>query len=615
MKKFDRKMLEKEYSVLRKKNHENEKQKAQNMFIKRNGLEEAIKKEIFPCIVSIATACGITGTGFFQHSEWLVSNAHVLPSYEHLSGITLMNSQLREVLAVKRSFHRPGNKESKSPDIVIINVASRSDKIHKCLPLQFSGNERYEDSESSIFFYVYFDNDSQENKVKFLLPHDVSSFPLLYKCADGIEPQFGCSGSPVIEASVVVDDLEWQFKTIGTVYARCPFSQNKDSREIKLGEEKLVCAIPVEIDFEQIRKEILYPEQKAMRHNQDTVAYKMTGNHEEEERSFANTEQFKLNAGKGFLEYTAGMTRLDISLAEGLEKLVGKNIIVPEESMLLIKNQKKHPKIKFDHSIDSPKELLAKILEFINDIRESDEIKLKRGDRLVESTLLRLDVSGSYERWKIDLQDNTGKVKLPDGQPASSVFAIVIVNNASEVSGKILAEALEISRKNLLAEDYNALLKKIEQENLNKPKPKTLSKKEQNSLEYKEKPVKTYTDEETTYEDDSFSSIHTFPIKEEPQEISIDSSSLVIPSMQQSNKLLSLEESFEGLQSFSLVRSELLSDSGNGLFLSQALQTSNSSKLSLPVTTLNSSIAQEGDVFFHRVKQNNKNITFTESND
>ncbi|HVY54067.1 MAG TPA: SEL1-like repeat protein, partial [Gammaproteobacteria bacterium] len=118
-------------------------QEAKSIFVKREKLNEAIEAEIFPALISIRTQTGITGTGFFQHSSWLASNAHILPSQELLPAVRIVDYHNKEVvLNAERSYHRPNDKID-VPDIVIIETASRPDDNRKCLPTSFTDDEGY----------------------------------------------------------------------------------------------------------------------------------------------------------------------------------------------------------------------------------------------------------------------------------------------------------------------------------------------------------------------------------------------------------------------------------------------------------------------------------------
>lgn len=403
-----------------------DKHEAKNMFDKRQGLRDAIEAEIFPCVVSIKTVDGI-GTGFFQHSLWLVSNAHVLPSYDSFDSATLTNSQVvNSPLAVERAFHRP-SEQPKSPDVVIVNVKSRPEKDGgKGLGIDFSGDEAYK---SSIFFYVYFDPNTQAKVVKYLVPRDLKKLPWTFNCEDGGDPQFGCSGSPVIQARVIIGkNIQWEFRVVGMVYARSE------------GQPKLLCVIPVRLDFKQIQTEILSLEEDGARHTQMADSHRALDQNAEAKVSNDKALMSRSRARNNFQKYIKGVTVLDISLPEGLEKLIGSSIIELSKSELLNKN-------KYENSVDTLEQLIEDLLVLFKKIRDAGEVKLYLGNSFFESTCFRVDVvNGANNCFKLDLQDNTGKGRKVGSKSASSVFAIVNVSKTLEtVNGETLARLFEES--------------------------------------------------------------------------------------------------------------------------------------------------------------------------
>jgi hypothetical protein len=507
---FNREAEEAKYTALMEQSNKRRFAEAEAMFINKVGLEQSIKDHIFPCVFCLSTKYSIIGTGFFQHGLWLVSNAHVLPSYEYLLETSLINSEAQYApLMVAQSFHRP-SENPKSPDIVIVNVTSRTNENSNGLAVDFSGDEPYK---KSIFFYVYFDCNLKTHIIKHIVPYDISGFPLLYRCEDGTDPQPGCSGSPIIEARVLIArNPKWQFRTIGMVYARC--YPNELSTLPPIGNQKLVCSIPVRIDFEQIRREILIPQETALRYREMAQAsVAMRDDQKLAEFTYQEKQEY-LHAQKNFEAFLEGTTQLDISLPDGLEKLLGNGIIDLKHSMLLNDNQKKYKdkEHKFKNLIETLPDLKNALGEFIIEIQNSGDMALKVGDNflLSKSNFFRIDVSGSVEKgWKLDLQDNTGvfKVKVnqehlkdlyPSGtkkkvgdhiEPVSSVFAIVTISqDIQSISGQILAGFLKESLKTKVAVTY------AEKPSDKKTKNQVFSLKEKNVMRFQDK----YEKEENT---------------------------------------------------------------------------------------------------------------------
>ena len=146
----------------RKTLDEQQESEAGFMFCAKRGLDKAIRDEILPCVFTIKTSYGVFGTGFYQHSRWLVSNAHFLPCSEALENTILINGAPKGApLDVARAYHRPDHEET-SPDVVIVEVKSRAEGREKCLPRQFNGDAFYADT---ISFYVYRVRETQEYQV------------------------------------------------------------------------------------------------------------------------------------------------------------------------------------------------------------------------------------------------------------------------------------------------------------------------------------------------------------------------------------------------------------------------------------------------------------------
>ncbi len=424
--------------------------KAKDIFDKRQGLREAIEHEIFPCVVSLITGRGITGSAFFQHSEWLVSNAHVLPSLEVLEDSRLIDFKYYQTpLEVKRAFHRP-SEIATSPDIIVINGNSRGENNNKCIPINFTADN---DCGGRIVFYVYFNLEKRIHEIKYLIPRSkTNAYPMIYECEDGVEPLPGCSGAPVIEVRLLVGghEIKWQFKTIGIVYARFP-SQNG---------RKLACVIPVKQDFQQILETIIHPEMFAKRSNQMAHAYTYIRNSDGKKIThLVNARNHTIQAHTGLQEFEVGKTSLNINLPEGLEKLLGKTIIDLQCSVFLIEIQKKYginDKV-IQRNAKTLEELCDDFCNFLGVIRSQKLMPtLPKGNGnnffLSPKGYFRIDVGGgTHGPFVLDIQDNIGKrgqhAPPPHNtEPISSKFAIASVpKEKDKISGAELVDLFEAS--------------------------------------------------------------------------------------------------------------------------------------------------------------------------
>lgn len=433
---------------------------AEHRFQTRDGLEDAIRAEIFPCVVSIVTNRGTTGSGFYQYSEWLMSNAHVVPSFEILAESSLLDfsSNQTPLLGANRAFYRPSNM-STSPDVVIINGNLRENGNNKCLPMNFSGDG---DLGKRIVFYAFFNHETKKHQINYLKPYsNAGSFPMVYECEDGVEPRPGCSGSPVIAARLLVGgrEVKWQFETVGVVYARCLSRDNK----------QLVCAIPVSQEFKQILETVLHPELHAERAGQMAYAStKVIDGTKKSAKYQSDSEVYAGLASRGLRKFEAGKTMLNIELPDGLEKLLGKDIIGLDGSAFLHKVQEKF-KISDRKSIKGKsrtiEELSEDLYEFFETLKEFEKLPpIATRDQYLLSTkgYFRIDVGGGTNKkpFVFDIQDNIGDrgehAPPPyENEPISSKFAIAsILKKLDEITGvelaKLLIESLHPTSTKLL---------------------------------------------------------------------------------------------------------------------------------------------------------------------
>jgi len=453
--------------------HQEKLAKAKEMFVQRRGLFEAVQQHITPALVSFTTYNGTVGTGFFQLTLWLVSNSHVVPSADLLgaSRVSDIHGKLLEV-DIKESFHRPIDRAT-SPDIAIVNIAERTDGNRSCLPTQFNGDEGF-----SATYLFYVDLQLLADKKPVVRPLKQLSkpgqYPTIYECEDGTEPQPGSSGSPIIEARVILGDKpKWQFRVTGILYARCSSewcNQNLQLKPATTQGKKLVCAIPTANDFDQILG-ILRTRETASRYGKmaqlRTTHFKSDYDRKKAKEEYQASRRNKEQALHKLGCYLLGDTELDIALPEGLEKLLGTGIRTLDKSLLCDQGQKNALASK-DLSRQQLKKLridpihfntlLQDCTNFLSNIKNKTSITLKRGDSFYTSPagFLRIDVDGgSNSVWRLVLQDNTGKGHVPGTKkPKSSVFAIVRVQkDENNITGQDLDAAIKQSHNTSKAVD------------------------------------------------------------------------------------------------------------------------------------------------------------------
>lgn len=449
-------------------------QQALDMFSTKAALLESIRKEIFPALVLVKTITGGTGSGFFQHSEWLVSNAHIIPSRGVLENVSICDVEARSMpIDVTESYHRPSERND-SPDLVIVKVNSRMQQNGKCLPTDFTGDrgthERY-------FFYIDC-HSTAGYQVKFLkLRSKPSQYPIVYEMENGEVPQPGSSGSPIIEARVVFEgEIKWQFRVASVLYARCLASWYNDqvTSENRVSPDlKLVCAIPAVQDFGKILS-VLYSRSKAERAGQMAFAanlFKDKAGREAKEKYVQMAQEASSREASDFKAFEAGESSLDIALPDGLEKLWYSGIVRIEKSLLigavlkeaLGSKAKNFSRIVPDVSLEALQEDFSNLMR---DLSAEKEVKISSGDNFRASIYFRIDVQpvlhDKKKFWMLQVQDNTGfdsrgRPLRSDEKSLSSVFSVVKVDQGlSLVGGKDLANAFKSSEQSSQAHVIHA---------------------------------------------------------------------------------------------------------------------------------------------------------------
>jgi hypothetical protein len=444
---------------------------AREKFTSQRGLINAIEDEIYPTLVTLVTVNGKIGTGFFQHSQWLVSNAHVIRSADSIIGAKIIDHQLTEFnLEAEASYHRPSEK-AEAPDVVIVKTNSRSNGNYRALQTQFTLDDAYK------YIYTFYVAPSlikpNHFDVKFLnLRSKPDTYPVTYECIDGSTPEPGCSGAPIIEARVLLGHVpKWQFKVIGILYARCfPSYYNEHiapTPQAATPKTKLVCTIPLSQEFRQILQ-ILYAGESAER--TQLMAAAASRFHDEKGKRDSDkyvemSNAYKEDESNKLKRFESGETELNITLPDGLEKLFYDRIMAIELSLLIKAVRKKELKKEFERfpyvpSIE-PQDLKDDFDGFITKIKGYDEIKLQKIDNFDSSPKLffRLDVEGGGSSdWKIDIQDNTGNFHTSKKEPLSSTFATAKLSNTSnKISGEKLAELLLASQKDKEAKYFSLI--------------------------------------------------------------------------------------------------------------------------------------------------------------
>lgn len=455
------------------------KKRAKEFFDNLEDLEGAVREQILPSIVMLRTADGIIGTGYYQAPTWLVTNAHVVRSAESLQGLSVFNWD-NEVASpnITQSFHRPYPCVNEiMPDIAIINV---EDSSNSSLPTQFTGDSGLTDR---IYFYI-------DHHLEIKLLNKISGendLPMIFECLDGSSPQHGVSGSPILEARVLINKMSpsWQFKTVAALFARynsikTAFTGSALFNVTTAQPEMRICAIPVMQDFEQIRTSILLPREDLARNQALVTAstgFKDKQGQQDATRYLAAGEASRNLACKGLHEYAvgSGVPPMAIKLPPETAPLYGDGILAIEQSLLIRKNLKAIlPKPKdierYTRNAASPvrefkkDELILHFNSFVEHIKSLGSVELVCGDDLIvfDDYPFRVDCSGGGDNhWKLELQDNTGKGhKVPNGKASlSATFSIVNISNSKKtITGEKLSELLKASQEDKTPKHFEIVL-------------------------------------------------------------------------------------------------------------------------------------------------------------
>lgn len=425
-------------------------EQAAELFANVASITKIAQSDIFTNIIPISLNNGSIGIGYYIAPNFIMTNAHVLPTYE-----SIQNSSITSHGIIENSFHRPVNPHA--PDMALIKIKNPVNNV-KGIAKDFSDDEALEES---LLFFVNYNFEIQNFElIPVRLVSNPGEFPLKYTCLNDTIPQPGCSGSPIIEARVILArEPYWQFRQVSMVYARCDIAAASD--------EKLLCALPINFDLEQIYQLQSLLEEVDHFSAMATAASIMNDEKQSQEllQEKAKTDY---QANTQFIAYNSGQTSLDIELPDGFEKLIGSGIIELSKSLLLKRNQQFHEVTL--HRSASLEELQKDLDILFAKISKHEEIKIYTGNSFFRSDksdgsdgsdFFRIDVCyGSNKEWKIDLQDNTGKRVKIGSKSASSVFAIVIIpKDIKIIEGEKLVNSLKMSMQEKKPCKYDAQTK------------------------------------------------------------------------------------------------------------------------------------------------------------
>jgi len=432
---------------------------AKSNFDSRVGFADAVDAEIKPCIQELAIA-DRKGTTFYFGSNWISSNSHVVASLEELATASLAGEGLAG--GVSSGFFRPKDLGN-YPDIMVANISGNSD--NKSIPiLRFSLSECH--AESLTFYIDIYD---RENPVKLLNKiEDVKSGLLAYRQADGNIPEPGTSGSPIVEARLVIPEKDsqpqWVFALQGVLFAYQKETIN-------------VYAVELGQDLDQIRQ-MLFKKQEQERAQESGESLINLGDNPA--CFWSDAAKAKSSHDKELVCYNEGVGASIIDLPDNLVPLLGDGVLSLKESLffndslwssnidpLRHLNKLRHTDKNCEISLtvdDLKLELENELFMQLAGVDAKLNLN-ERGNGIYKTNRLRLDFDGlksSVGGVRITVQDNFrkktgGRLQLIGGQPASSVFASVrIYSECETVSAKLVKQLLDLSYKEGVAYRYIA---------------------------------------------------------------------------------------------------------------------------------------------------------------
>ena len=234
---------------------------AKSNFSDKNGFNEAINTKIMPCVQALTfVERNRKGTCFYFGSNWISSNSHVVADLKDLEAGSVGDTNLAGVVA--SGFFRPKDLGN-YPDVMVANITPGFD--YKTIPTTFPEDACHNDS---LTFYI--DVYDLDNPVKLLektanpTTDPESKGLLVYSQADGARPRQGTSGSPIIEARLIItkhnQPPHWVFALQGMLFA-----YKEDSLH--------AYAVPLGQDLEQIRSMLISTNVKSLNTGQYASIY------------------------------------------------------------------------------------------------------------------------------------------------------------------------------------------------------------------------------------------------------------------------------------------------------------------------------------------------------
>lgn len=381
-------------------------------------LLESFRSQVLPSIVMLSDDDGHSqGIGFVFGNGYMLTNAHVLTT-RHL------NSFLGRAT---RLYSRPVS--IYCPDFCVLTMDNQPQtSLVRVIP------KSYDRCHSDVHYFMW---DFSKDDMIFLTP-DCQVAPMVrrFRTRDGIYPDYGSSGSPIVRAVVEwhANRPRWDFQVVGMLYAR---------------ERDDVNALMVVDLLDELGKQA-FIESKA-----NTLSIY---GEKSSQAMLHDYEAHKLNYELGLdvnmdIEQTLEWLRKD--KPREIVKL-NQSILVQLDKGLKQDQKKRNSFVSLKRQLNNlgckrKQAILFCLLEDFDKlltILKITQVKRTKPERIANSETLRVDQDGLM----FSIEDNTNKISV-NGVTISQVFARVVfskpIENDQKISSDILKTLLKFSQESL----------------------------------------------------------------------------------------------------------------------------------------------------------------------
>lgn len=387
-------------------------------FNDRSSLLESFRSQVLPSIVVLSDDYGLSrGIGFVFGDGYMLTNAHV-------SITSQLNSSLGKVACL---YTRPASRHC--PDFSVLTMDDQPQtSLVRVIP------KSYDRCHSDVHYFMW---DFSKDDMIFLTP-DCQVAPMVrrFRTRDGIYPDYGSSGSPIVRAVVEwhTGGPRWDFQVVGMLYAR----ERDDANALmvvdlldELGKQAFIGSKANTLS--------IYGEKASQAMLHDYEAHKL--NYQLGLDVNMDIEQTLEWLGK---DKPREIVKLNQSILVQLDKGL-KQDQKKRSSFVSLKRQLNNFECKRKQDILS---CLREDFDDLLTILKITQVKRTKPRTIADSDTLRVDQDGLM----FSIEDNTNKISI-NGVTISQVFARAVfskpIENDQKISPDILKTLLRYSRESL----------------------------------------------------------------------------------------------------------------------------------------------------------------------